>query len=143
MSAPTSKWLLAGTLSVVMVLGVGITASQAHLGRRGVDLQQALGLTDDQARAVHQIHGRQWAERRQLRKSLGEAQRSLRELVLQGADDAAIQSKVSEVRDLLTQAVQLRVTTLREVSQVLTPEQRDKLRELRPGRRPGPLAPAG
>jgi len=88
--------------------------------------------TDDQVRAIHQLHASRWEARHQLRKSLREARRSLRDLVFTGADDAAIQAKTAEVQQLVAQGVQMRVEGLRAMSQILTPEQRDKLRQRRP-----------
>jgi len=83
-------------------------------------------------RAIHQLHASRWEARHQLRKSLREARRSLRDLVFTGADDAAIQAKTAEVQQLVAQGVQMRVEGLRAMSQILTPEQRDKLRQRRP-----------
>jgi Spy/CpxP family protein refolding chaperone len=47
-------------------------------------------------------------------------------------DEATLAAKAAEVRELSGQALEARVRTLQEVARLLTPEQRAKLRELRP-----------
>jgi len=63
-------------------------------------------------------------------------------LTLADADDATFTAKAGEVRELSGQVLEARARTLQEVARILTPEQREKLRELRPLRlhRPAPLA---
>jgi Spy/CpxP family protein refolding chaperone len=75
-------------------------------------------------------------------RMLREARRSLREMVLSDTDEATFLAKAAEVKELSGQVVEARARTLQEVARVLTPEQREKLRELRPLRlhRPAPLA---
>ncbi len=127
-----SPWLLAGILSVAVFLATSVNPSEAHPRRPSLArLQAELGLSDDQVRAIHQLHVGQWEARHQLRKALREARTSLRELILTGGDEAAIQAKTAEVQQLLAQALQMRVTTMRGISQILTPEQREKFQRLR------------
>lgn len=127
------KYVLAGILSLALLAAVAAGPTPAQAARPSLErLQAALSLTDDQARAIHQLHASRWEARYQLRKSLREARRSLRDLVLTGADDAAVQAKTAEVQQLVAQGVQMRVEGLRAMSQILTPEQRDKLRQRRP-----------
>jgi len=134
----SSNRLLVATLSTVMILATSAIPSEAHLRRPPLErLQSQLLLSDDQVRAIHEAHERHWEPRRQLAGALGAARRSLRELVWKGADEGAVKAKTAEVQQLLAQVVELRVKTLLEVSQILTPEQREKLLQLRPGGRPG------
>jgi Spy/CpxP family protein refolding chaperone len=58
------------------------------------------------------------------------------------ADDATFTAKATEVRELSGQVLEARARTMHEIARVLTPEQREKLRELRPMRlhRSAPLA---
>lgn len=129
------KRLLLGMLGFLAVAVVAAPAP-AHPGGRQLDrLQAELGLSEDQVRAIHQAREPGGETRRQSARSLGEARRALRDLVLTGANEAAIQAKTAEVQQLLGQAVALRVQALQQLSQILTPEQREKLRALRPGHR--------
>jgi Spy/CpxP family protein refolding chaperone len=75
-------------------------------------------------------------------RALRDARRALHEMALADADDATFTVKAAEVRELSGQVLEARARTLHEVARILTPEQREKLRELRPLRlhRPAPLA---
>ncbi len=119
---------LSGAFGVAAAPPADAHAPRAHLER----LQAALDLTEDQLNAIRQLHQGQRDTRRQLARQLHEARRALRDLVLQGADDAAIQAKTAEVQQLLGQMVQLGVDLWKGYAQILTPEQREKLAKLRP-----------
>jgi Spy/CpxP family protein refolding chaperone len=141
------KWPLAGVLSGLVILVSGAVPSEAHLGRRVVPierqaLREELGLTDDQVKAVREIRARNWQSMRETVRALREARRALREMVLADADEATFSAKAAEVRELAGQVLEARARMLPEVVRVLTPEQREKLRDLRPFRhhRPAPLA---
>jgi Spy/CpxP family protein refolding chaperone len=128
-----AKSVVVGLLIVPLVLAVSLVSSDAR--PRGASLQRLqteLGLSEDQVQAIRQLHVGQRDARRQLHVSLREARQELREAVLTGADASAIQAKTHEVQQLAAQAVQYRVDTLQAMSQILTPEQREKLRQLRP-----------
>ena len=127
------KWVFAGILSLALLAALAASPAPVEAARPSLErLQAELSLTDDQTRAIHQLHASRWEARHQLHQSLREARRSLRELVLAGADDATIQAKTAEVQQLVAQRVQMRVDGLRAMSQILTPEQRDRLRQRRP-----------
>lgn len=98
-------------------------------GRHGMvnRLQERLGLTDDQARTVREVFERQAEARKQLWQTLRQAQTELRQLALNGGDEATIKGKIAEIQGLLGQSLELRVQTLREIAPILTPEQREKL----------------
>jgi len=142
-----AKWPLAGALSGLVILASGATPSEAHLARRVAPierqaLQADLGLTEEQVKAIREVHARHWQSMRETVRALREARRSLREMALAEADEGSFTAKATEVRELAGQILEARVRTLREVARVLTPEQREKLRELRslrPHRR-APLA---
>jgi Spy/CpxP family protein refolding chaperone len=130
------KSLLIGMLAASVVLGAALAPVEArpHGGMHGgmlPRLQAELGLSDDQVQAIRQVHADQRDARKQLRHSLRDAHRTLRQMVIDGVDDATVQQQTAAVQQLLGQAVQMRTETLRAVSQVLTPEQRQKFRELR------------
>jgi Spy/CpxP family protein refolding chaperone len=126
------KSLLIGLLAVSVVLGVALAPAEARPhGRMLPRLQAELGLSDDQVQAIRQLHEGQRDARKQLRHSLREAHRTLRQSVIDGVDDATVQQQTAALQQLMGQAVQMRMDSLRAVSQVLTPEQRQKFRELR------------
>lgn len=132
MADEKSGWLKGAMLGLGLALTTAAVPAEAHMGERGLGwLQTELELSDDQVQAIRQLHQGQ-REARQLHRSLREARTAVRELVLQGADEAAIQAKTAEVRELMGRAVELRVETLKGLAQILTPEQREKLAKLRP-----------
>ncbi|HEU5320967.1 MAG TPA: periplasmic heavy metal sensor [Methylomirabilota bacterium] len=96
----------------------------------GARLQQRLGLTDQQAEAIRQVYERDAEARRQLGRTLRQAQSELRRLVLTDADEATRQAKQAEVQELMAQALQQRLSHLKEIAPILTPEQREKLVQL-------------
>jgi Spy/CpxP family protein refolding chaperone len=136
-------------LAAALVLGfavsmaIPLTPADAGQGRHRADigkahgmygrLQERLGLTDDQAKAIQDIHARQGESWRQLGQALRQAQTDLRQLALNGGADDALQAQSAEVEKLLGQMVQLRVKALQEMAPILTPEQREKLAQLGPG----------
>jgi len=147
MTKAHAKWPLAGVLSGLVILVSGATPSEAHLAGRVTPierpaLREELGLTDDQIKVIREIRSRHWQSMRETVRALREARRALREMVLADADEATFSAKAAEVRDLTGQVLEARARTLQEVARVLTPEQREKLRELRPLRfhRPAPAA---
>lgn len=142
-----TKWPLAGVLSGLVILVGGAMPSEAHMARRVAPIERSalreqLGLTDDQVKSIKEIRARHWQSMRETMRALRDARRALREMVLADADDATFTAKAGEVRELSGQVLEARARTLQEVARILTPEQREKLRELRPLRlhRPAPLA---
>lgn len=145
MARLNSKWPVAGILGGLVILAAGIVPTEAHRQDRApiTELGERLGLSEEQRQALREIYARQGESRRQIVRGLREARRSLRELIVAGGDEAQIQARTAEVQALVGQALELGVRTLREVTQVLTPEQRETLRSLRPGQRLGELLRAG
>ena len=142
-----TKWPLAGVLSGLVILVSGAMPVEAHIARRVAPIERSalreqLGLTDDQVKSIKEIRARHWQSMRETVRALRDARRALREMVLADADDATFTAKAAEVRELSGQVLEARARTLQEVARILTPEQREKLRELRPLRlhRPAPLA---
>lgn len=123
--------LLAGTL---LLAGAAQAADAARQGgtHGGWEhrLQQRLGLTDQQTEAIRQIRERDAAAAKQHGQTLRKAQAELRRLVLTEADEGAIQAKQAEVQRLVSDSVQMRVDRLKELTPILTPEQRQQLAEL-------------
>ncbi|HEY7141234.1 MAG TPA: Spy/CpxP family protein refolding chaperone [Methylomirabilota bacterium] len=147
MAKLNKKWPLAGVLSGLVILVSGAMPSEAHLARRVAPIERSalreqLGLTDDQVNSIKEIRARHWQAMRETVRALRDARRALRDMVLADADEATFAAKATEVKDLSGQVMEARARTLQEVARVLTPEQREKLRQLRPMRmhRPTPLA---
>jgi Spy/CpxP family protein refolding chaperone len=89
-------------------------------------LQQKLGLTEDQLQAFRQLHASRDVEaRRQQHQALRTAQSELRRLALNGADDATLAAKQTEIQTLLSQQMDQRVNALKQVGPILTAEQRE------------------
>jgi len=79
------------------------------------------------------VHARRAASSKELRRSIRQAQSELRQLALNGGDQAAIQAKTAAVAQLLSQSLEMRVASLQEISPILTPEQRAKFAQMGPG----------
>jgi Spy/CpxP family protein refolding chaperone len=142
-----TKWPLAGVLGGLVILVSGAMPSEAHLARRVAPIERSalreqLGLTDDQVKSIREIRARHWQSMRETVRALRDARRAFREMALADTDDATFTAKAAEVRELSGQVLEARARTLQEVARILTPEQREKLRELRPLRlhRPAPFA---
>ena len=141
------KWPLAAVLSGLVILVSGAVPSEAQLAHRVAPierqaLREELGLTDDQVKSIREIRARHWQSMRETVRALREARRALWDMVLADAAEATFSAKAAEVRELAGQVLEARARTLQEVARTLTPEQREKLRELRPLRphRSAPLA---
>jgi len=141
-----TKWPLAGVLSGMVILVSGVMPSEATVARRVAPIQRSalrdeIGLTEEQVKSIREIRTRHWQSIRETVRALRHARRDLRDMVLANTDEAAFSAKATEVRELSGQVLEARARTLQEVARVLTPEQRAKLRELRPLRlQPTPLA---
>ena len=70
------------------------------------------------------------AAMKQHAQTVRQAQAELRRLVLGEADEGAIQSKLAELQRLLADGAQMRVDRLKELTPILSPEQRQRLAEL-------------
>jgi Spy/CpxP family protein refolding chaperone len=141
------KWPLAGVLGGLVILVSGAMPSEAQFARRVAPIERSalreeLGLTDEQVKSIREIRARHWQSMRETVRALRDARRALREMVLADADETAFTAKAAEVKELTGQVLEARARTLQEVARALTPEQREKLRELRPlhMHRPTPLA---
>ena len=89
-------------------------------------LQQKLGLRDDQVQAIRQIREREAPGWKQHWQVLGQARAELRRLILSEADQASIDAKHAQVQQLMTEGLAKRINTLKEITPLLTPEQREK-----------------
>ena len=142
-----TKWPVAGVLSGLVILVSGAMPSEAHVARRVAPIERSaireqLGLTEDQVKSMKEIRARHWQSMRETVRALRDARQALREMALGNTGEATFSAKAAEVRELSGQVVEARARTLQDISRILTPEQREKLRELRPLRlhRETPLA---
>ena len=142
-----TKWPLAGVLGGLVILASGVMPSEAQLPRRAAPIQRSalrdeLGLTEEQVKSIRDVRARRWQSMRGTVRALRDARDTLREMALGSTDEAIFSAKAAEVRELSGRVVEARARTIQEVSRILTPEQREKLRELRPLRlhREAPLA---
>ena len=121
---------------VGLALGVGLLAATAvhaaepTAARPYGRLQSYLQLTDDQVKAIQEVHQRQADARRQLWQAIRQTRFDVRQLALNSGDPATMAAKVAELERLLAQGIQLRVQALQEMAPVLTAEQREKLARL-------------
>ena len=123
--------LVAGALLVAGAAQAADGAKQGGEHRAWEDrLQQHLGLTEQQTEAMRQIREREAAAMKQHWQALRQARAELRRLVLTEADEGAIQSKQAEVQRMLADGVQMRVDRLKELTPILSPQQREQLAEL-------------
>jgi Spy/CpxP family protein refolding chaperone len=124
--------LALGLLGPAAVLADQANPSTDGKPRYHQKFQEKLGLTDDQMTRIREVWQRQRAAARPVFQALRQANRQLRELALNGATDDAIRAKLADIEGFQSQALQLRVNTLREISPLLTDEQRQKLAQLSP-----------
>ena len=115
------------------------TTPSGHGRHSPVDfLQKKLGLSDDQTKQVRQVHEMQADAHRKNMQALHAAQQELRRAVLNNADEATLRARQTDVTNLMAESVRLRVEGLKQISPILTPEQRQKLADMGPGRGHGP-----
>lgn len=128
-----THWFRAAALTLVATLFTATALYAAdpqtgsgHSKRWESRLQEKLGLTDDQLQAFRQLHaGRDAEAQRQQYRALRTAQHELRRLALNGADDATLAAKQTEIQTLLAQQLQQRVSALKQIGPVLNPDQRE------------------
>jgi Spy/CpxP family protein refolding chaperone len=133
---------LAG-LTLLLLLGIFVSA-QAQNGepqQNGDSVQQVnqvdqmlgpLNLTQDQVRRIRMINAELKDERQAANFRLRMAQRALGEAIQSTTpDETLIAQRSKEVADAQANTIRLRSVTEARILQVLTPEQRMKLREMR------------
>jgi Spy/CpxP family protein refolding chaperone len=109
-------------------------ASQASAHDRMERLKNHLSLTDAQVTAIREVFADDNPTQGQVFQTLRQTQRELRQLALDGAEEAALQQKTAEITALMNQDLQLRVQRLQKIGTILTPEQRAKFAQLRDAR---------
>jgi len=136
-----THWLPALVLGSTLLTAVAAGAADTTAGggspraQMMAHLQQKLGLTDDQVKAIQDIQSKYAPSRKQTWQALRQKQGELRQLALNGGEAGAIQAKSAEVAQLLNQELTLRVQSLQEIAPLLNQDQRDKLAQMQMGPR--------
>lgn len=118
--------LVAALATTTLVYAADPPAATDRASRWESHLQQKLGLTEDQLQAFRQLHAsRDVNAQRQQWKALRTAQGELRRLALNGADQATLTAKQTEVQNLLAQSMQARVEALKQIGPILNADQRE------------------
>jgi len=134
---------LTGALLVPVAVSAADEAPAAKRQMYQQRFQERLGLSVDQMTALKELRARQGDTARQHYRTLRQAQTDLRRLAILGTDEGALRAKAAEVQKLSSEGVEIRLMQLRDMSQILTPEQREKFAAMKMGghrhfRRPAP-----
>lgn len=137
--APNKLFQFIGAAAMLVAIGISIQAQdtpQQNSGSAGqTQADQMLGplnLTQDQIHKIRSINAELREERDAANLRLRLAQRSLREAIQSPApDETLISQRSKEVADAQANTIRLRSLTEARILQVLTPDQRLKLRDLR------------
>ena len=141
--APYKPFQFIVLVALLVTLSISIeaqnTQQQQNAGDAGLaqtnQADQMLGplnLTQDQIQRIRSINAELREERRDAAMRLRLAQRALTEAIQSSTpDEMLISQRSKEVADAQANTIRLRSLTEARILQVLTPEQRIKLRELR------------
>jgi Spy/CpxP family protein refolding chaperone len=141
--APYKPFQFIVLVALLVTLSISIeaqnTQQQQNAGDAGLaqtnQADQMLGplnLTQDQIQKIRAINAELKEERQAANFRLRMAQRALREAIQAPTpDETVVEQRSKEVADAQANTIRLRSLTETRVLQVLTPEQRMKLRELR------------
>lgn len=130
----TSKAWITGA---ALALGVGLPAwaGSPDGPRERVSLEERLGLSGEQAEQWRTLRSEQRKEAVQRRADVQKLHIELRELLSAPAlDEGAVRAKARRFAELQSASVQARIEARLALRKLLTPEQAEKLRELRPER---------
>lgn len=140
--APNKLFQFIAPAAMLVCLSISIqaqgTQQQQNAGDPAPTQTQAdqmlgpLNLTQDQIQKIRSINGELREERQAAGMRLRLAQRALTEAIQSPTpDEAVISQRSKDVADAQANTIRLRSLTEARILQVLTPEQRIKLRELR------------
>lgn len=102
-------------------------------GRRPLDLTP-LSLTEDQKEKIKQVRGQTSIKAREIRRVMMAKQGEMRDLMFDPtATDDVIRAKRMELRKLRDQIEEMTINDFLSIRAVLTPEQRKRLPEIKPG----------
>jgi len=141
--APNKLFQFIVLVALLVTLSISIEAQNTQQQQNAGDVgltqtnqaDQMLGplnLTQDQIQKIRAINAELKEERQAANFRLRMAQRALREAIQSPTpDETVVEQRSKEVADAQANTIRLRSLTETRVLQVLTPEQRMKLRELR------------
>jgi Spy/CpxP family protein refolding chaperone len=131
-------------LALLLTLGIATTAwaappAMAHRpgfargrGARMAAIMQKLDLSPGQRARMRELHQRQARRDIQTRAELQTARLDLREMMTSGHPErGAINAQIDKLARLRADQQKDRVATMMEARDILTPEQREKLRDMR------------
>ena len=127
----------AWTLGTVLGLSTGLLAwaGSPEGPRRRVSLQERLGLSSEQSEQWQKLRSEQQKASAQRRADKQKLHIDLRDLLAAPTlDEGAVRAKARQLAELQSASVQERVEARLALRKLLTPEQVEKLRELRPER---------
>jgi protein CpxP len=103
--------------------------------KRG-DLMEELNLSNSQKRQMAAIRQKYQGQMTQLRDRMRTSQEEMASLMANSSSESAIRAKHREISGLREQLGNLRLDSMLEMRQVLTPEQRNQFSQLMKERRP-------
>ena len=139
---PNTLFQIIVAAAMLVTLSISIQAQGTQQQQSAGDVTQTqtqadqmlgpLNLTQDQIQKIRSINADLREERREAGMRLRLAQRALTEAIQSSTpDETLISQRSKEVADAQANTIRLRSLTEARILQVLTPEQRMKLRELR------------
>lgn len=139
-----TKWILA--MAAVGTLGVGAALARPegppgggrHLGKfwRRPEVRQQLNLTDDQVRQLDEVFVRNEKALIDLKADVEKRQLDMQNLVADHrAEDKKLEQAIDRLEDARAKLGKARAMMLLDIRRILTPEQRDRLEQIRAERR--------
>lgn len=102
-------------------------------GRKALDLT-SLNLSPEQKQKIQEMRGQLAPKTRELRKQLNAKRMELRDMMFEAnAGDDQVRAKRKEVRQLQDKVEDMQLNDFLGIRSVLTPDQRQKLTDLKPG----------
>lgn len=115
--------------------GFGGGGGANMFGRKALDLT-SLNLSPEQKQKIQDIRGQVAPKTRELRKQLNAKRLELRDMMFEAnAGDDQVRAKRKEVRQLQDKVEDMQINDFLGIRSVLTPDQRLKLSDLKPGNR--------
>ena len=106
-------------------------------GRGQGELFEQLNLSQDQMQKMQQIQERYKTQMQQQQQTLRQAEDEFRDMMAGTADKNQLREKHRQVQALREKMGELRLESLLEMREVLTPDQRRQMAEMMQQRRPG------
>jgi Spy/CpxP family protein refolding chaperone len=124
-----------------LLVSTAAVAEARHGGKRGghkaplakmLEHRSELGLTDDQVSRLEAIQSRVQGTLQERRSAVREKRRALHELMQsENVNRSEVDQRIDDLSRDMTELHRLRVHAMLEAREILTPEQRAKLREMK------------